>query len=130
MTIFKRLKSILMAKKNKNVQYKTDDTQQLPIKSDEGIKNPNAIKIKGVWSGMKLFVNGESVSIDESLKHYHYADSFSWGDYSGETKQAALSILLHAKAPYPGYAVMMFKYFTGQILSTLPQADFEIEYAL
>lgn len=106
------------------------DLDMLSLSSIKIPDNPFKIKIKGNWETKEIFVDRIAVSITESLKHYHYADRFSWGDYSGETKQAALAILLSCESPYPGYAITMFKYFTGQILSQLPQEDFEIEYEL
>lgn len=84
------------------------------------------MRIKGVWKGHQVWVDGCVLELEESQKVYsHNTREFSWGYPGSGPSQLALAILL--KAVEPAVALKFYQHFKREIIADLPEDDFEIE---
>jgi hypothetical protein len=84
------------------------------------------VKIKGIWNTRRVFVDGKELSPAQSLKVFnHSPDGFNWGYGGSGPAQLALALLL---LKYPEQeAINLYQEFKWEVISKLPQSDFEIE---
>jgi hypothetical protein len=91
--------------------------------------HPRKIHLRGNWKDQNVFINGELLTVHESLKVYnHSPDGFSWGYGGSGPAQLALAILL-ACVPRE-MAICNYQQFKWDVIAKLPQSDFEVEVEL
>ena len=87
------------------------------------------MKIKGDWKTRRLWVNGKELFPERSQKHInHSPDGFNWGYGGSGPAQLALAILLEHLPE--GKAISHYQQFKWDVISRLPQSDFEIDLNL
>lgn len=82
------------------------------------------MKIKGDWKTRRVWVDGKELFPGRSQKAInHSPDGFNWGYAGSGPAQLALAILLEQ-------ALSHYQQFKWDVISKLPQSDFEIDLNL
>ena len=85
--------------------------------------------IKGIYESGQVFMDGQELLPDESLKiANHSPTGFAWGYGGSGPAQLALAILLELTDKQT--ALSNYQRFKWKEIATLPQANFECEIAL
>ena len=86
------------------------------------------LKIKGEWDRKDVLIDGLFLCPRFSISQNRMADSFGWGDLSPETNQLGLALALYIHSRFCVYVGIrqLSEKITTELLSKLPQADFEI----
>lgn len=83
-------------------------------------------KLKGVLPSRQVWLDGVELLPGPSQKiHNHSPDGFNWGYAGSGPAQLALAIMLELTGRPNGY-----QDFKWNVIATLPQTDFEIEFEL
>ncbi|MEW6657400.1 MAG: DUF6166 domain-containing protein [Thermodesulfobacteriota bacterium] len=87
------------------------------------------IRLKGNLETGQVWLNGKPLPLAPSLKiRNHSPTGFSWGYLGSGPSQLALAILLDLYGPE--YALDCYMQFKEDVISRLPQEDFETEIDL
>ena len=86
------------------------------------------LKIKGEWDRKDVLIDGLFLCPSFSISQNRMADSFGWGDLSPETNQLGLALALYIHGVFCIFMGIrsLSEKITTELLSKLPQADFEI----
>lgn len=87
------------------------------------------LKLKGNWNSRKIWLEGKELQPEESQKVFnHSPDGFNWGYGGSGPAQLALAICL-THLPKEE-AIRRYQEFKWNVITKLPQSDFEIEISL
>lgn len=87
------------------------------------------IKLKGILQTGQVWLNGEPLPLEPSLKlRNHSPTGFSWGFLGSGPSQLALALMLELYGPER--ALDCYMRFKEEVIGRLPQEDFETEIDL
>lgn len=85
--------------------------------------------LRGEWETKRVWLDGEELLADESLKVYrHSPDLYNWGYEGSGPAQLALAIMLELMPE--DQAVRAYQIFKRIHIAALPKADFVYEFEM